>query len=200
MIRIESIKYKKASAEICVNGEVIRNISIEALVKSQVKVGLIPDEIYSEFLKENFKQNAKKSLIASISRNLKSERDIRIKLFQKGYPENAIDYAVSFAKEYGYVDDCAYARSYVSLGLLTKGEHRLRYELRSKGIADEIIDECLSSVSGSQGESATRMAEKYMKDKEITPKNLEKLYRYLVFRGYDYEMVKDIVSSYRIDC
>lgn len=59
----------------------------------------------------------------------------------KGCKQTEINEAVAELEEYRYIDDLGYARSYFEIGFEKgRGERRIRYELREKGIRDDIID------------------------------------------------------------
>ena len=65
------------------------------LVQEQV------EEIYHEILRKRIKERALYLLKAAD----KTEYEIRTKLRQAFYPEELIDYAVDFLKQYRYIDD-----------------------------------------------------------------------------------------------
>ena len=75
------------------------------LVQEQV------EEIYHEILRKRIKERALYLLKAAD----KTEYEIRTKLKQAFYPEELIDYAVDFLKQYRYIDDQRYAQNYINL-------------------------------------------------------------------------------------
>ena len=199
MKKIDYIKTNKYSAEISINGEIVSNINLEALLKSGLKVGNALDDDINNLIAYSEKLNAKKFLLASIARNQKSEREARMKLHQKGFTKHAVDFALDFAKKYDYINDEKFAHFFAQIGYQSKGEHRIRHELRLKGISDNLIEKALEKFSEGQCETASRFAGKYMLGKEINLKNIDKLYKFLMSRGYDYEIVMPIINKYRKD-
>ena len=74
----------------------------------------------------------------------------------------------------------------------TKGQRRIQMELLHKGIGKQIVDEVSISQEVSQT-SAQSLAQKYMRGKPTDVKTLQKLQRYLLYRGFDYDTVNSIV-------
>lgn len=79
----------------------------------------------------------------------RSEQDLRDKLHERGYEDGVIDAVLGRLRRAGYVDDAAFAQAWVRSRSVTKSLTGpvLRQELRRKGIADELIDEALSTLA-----------------------------------------------------
>ena len=68
-------------------------------------------------------------------------------------------------------------------------------ELKNKGLSDEAIDGALSSIdSDREKETAKAVFEKYMRGKTADKPTLQKAYRHLLSKGFDYEVIKSIIS------
>ena len=197
-ISIIKIKYLKNLAEITTaDQQVYKNINIEALHKFSIKEGDVEKKYFDEFLLENEKQNAKIFLIRSLSRSPKTEKMARQKLHEKGFRKKAIDYAISFALEYGFINDEKYANEYSSASTSNKGEYRIRFEMMQKGLSEEEIENALKKIDEQEYiDAAERLAIKYMKGKEVNKKNYERLCRYLISRGYSFDLVKKIAEPF----
>ena len=48
-----------------------------------------------------------------------------------------------------------------------------------------------------QRQTAVELSQKYMKNKTNDFKTLQKLQRFLVYRGFDYDVVSQIIGQYR---
>ena len=130
-----------------------------------------------------------------ISKSVKTEKQVRDKLISKGYLGEIVDKVIEKLKEYGYVDDGDFSSRYVSTYKGVKGRLLIKNELRKKGVSDTHVQEALSSID-SQEEAAKKLAEKYLKNKEITKQNLLKCYKYLLSKGFDYDDSKSAISSF----
>jgi regulatory protein len=75
----------------------------------------------------------------------RSEDEVRRKLLRLGYPAPLVDEAVGRLLSVGYLDDDAFARSWVASRdrARPRGEHALRRELGQKGVDRSLIDEVL---------------------------------------------------------
>ena len=102
-------------------------------------------------------------------------------------------------KRKGLVNDLEFAKAWVESRSKKKGINALKVELFSKGINREVIDEVLSV--NYQVSSQTQTAEKLLGRKMRTWKNLpdakfkQKALRFLMSRGFEYELSKEIVEN-----
>jgi len=79
----------------------------------------------------------------------RSSKELRGKLQQKGFPEEAIDAALVRAAELGYLDDARFARDRAR-SLLRQGKAvgaRLQHELQRHGLDTVEIDQACSSAN-----------------------------------------------------
>ena len=96
--------------------------------------------------------------------------------------------------EYHYVDDEAYARMYVNTYLNKYGKRKIMFNLEQKGIKRDIIDNALSEIEG-QTEAIASLAQKYMKNKEPTRENIDKLCRHLLSKGFEWADISPVISK-----
>jgi regulatory protein len=107
------------------------------------------------------------------------------------------DYAVEKLKDYKFLDDGDYAKSYVEYAAKKKGSRLIRMELRGKGISEEEIDEAIDGIEEEDELTAVcALLEKYMKGKTADKATLAKAARYLTGKGFDYDVIKEALSSY----
>ena len=77
---------------------------------------------------------ARKKVLAMLERMDRTEQDLRHRLARAGYPEEAVDDAIAYAKKFGYINDERYARSYARSRSRTKSRRQIEAELYQKGI------------------------------------------------------------------
>lgn len=199
--KIEIQKRNKERVNLFLDGEYAFSISAELVYKEHLKVN---DEIdYKEIKdlaeKESFSR-CKEAALRIIEKNYKTEKEVRDKLKQKGYEENAIEYSIKFLKEYNFINDNYYAKAFISDKLSTMGSQKIKYNLIQKGISKEIIDEELVNINKENEKSiALDMAKKkvgIIRKKETDNYKISgKLYRYLISKGYEMSIVSDIVKE-----
>ncbi len=78
-----------------------------------------------------------------ISRYPKTEKELRIKLYQKWRSSEEVDSAIALLKKQKYVDDAMFARMYIRSDVINKGKPSLvlRKKLEMRGIDRNILDE-----------------------------------------------------------
>lgn len=96
-----------------------------------------------------------------------------------------------------YVDDARYASAYAreKASLQGWGPVKIRFQLRAKGVSDANIRAALEEV---EPEKARAKLQKLLETKAKTlagdPQFRLKLIKYALSRGYDYNVVEDIIN------
>lgn len=188
-------KKDKTRCNLEVDGRFYCGMKLETVVKNRLKVGVIVSgEELSRMQLESEKTTALDKALTHITSSMKTEKEIRDFLKKKGYLRDISDYVIEKMREYGFLDDGEYARSYAERAVKTKGAKLIRLELRAKGVSDGEIDGAISSLQGEE-ESAKKLLERYLRGKEPDRVTLQKAYRYLLGKGYDYETARSALSA-----
>lgn len=164
----------------------------EILARHCLKTGQSFDDQFFEDLKiENGDYACFNRGLSLLEKSMKSEKMLKDYLREKGYPKACIEKAVNKLSEYGYIDDQAFCENYINSYSSSKSKRKLKYDLLSKGIKEDIIDEKLENLldEDSEREKLFLLAEKYMKNKEFDLKNKQKFYNHFAGKGYDYGMI-----------
>lgn len=157
------------------------------LLKTKLKVGdEISKDTLEEYQFEYEKLTAFDKAINLLSRGLKTKKQISDYLRDKGYLPKVCDYVLEKLIEYRYVDDQNFAQCYTKMTQKSKGKRAIAFEMRQKGVSDEIIQNCLDEMDD-QTEVVLSLAQKYLKNKPLDQKTKEKLYRHLVGKGFSHE-------------
>lgn len=115
--------------------------------------------------------------------------------------QEIIEEVVKRLKDLKFIDDYDFARLWVESRFLTrpKGERVLIFELRQKGIAQEIIDEVIENES--QKYSSNDIIKKIINKADQRycrlpkDKRKQKLINYALRKGFDFTQVKAIVDE-----
>ena len=130
-----------------------------------------------------------------LSRRDHSEKELLIKLRQKGFKEEAEE-AIEKLKYYGYIDDRRFAENYVKELIRIKhyGKRRVEQELYRKGIDREIISEVLEAAEFPESELVSLIERKYYR--YLTDeKGIKKTINSLLRMGYSYGEIKDALKA-----
>lgn len=185
----------KTRCNLEIDGKFYCGMKLETVLKNGLKVGMnIECDTLAHMQLESEKLTALDKALKHISVTMKTEKEIRDFLKQKGYLDGVSDYVLEKMKDYGYVNDETYAASYAESASKRKGKRLIRLELIQKGVDGQIIDSMLSSLDD-ETESAKRCLEKYLRGKTFDEATLKKAYRNLLSKGFDYDTAKQAVES-----
>ena len=195
--KIEIQKSNDERANLYLDEKFFSGISLELVVKEHLKVGMEIDENkLTELILEDEKGKALAKAVKYIGSNLKTEKQLRDYLKKKEYNFATIDYVMDKLKEYDYLNDENFAKAYILTYSKKYGKLKLKSQLKMKGIEDSVIENLLEDV---QSDSIDLVAKKYMKNKELTYENLQKLMRFLYSRGYEFYDINSCVNRLKGD-
>ena len=128
------------------------------------------------------------------------------RLRQLGYPQGLVDEVAARLIEAGYLDDDAFARSWVESRdrARPRGEFALRRELGQKGVSRTVVDEVLGerdeAAAGTDADGAAAAALLTRKrpalERELDPhKRRQKAYALLARAGFDPETCREASSK-----
>lgn len=132
-------------------------------------------------------------------RNLSFTRKVKGK---EEISEVTINSLINKLKQKGLINDEEFAKAWVQSRRKSKnkGKIALKQELYQKGIDKEIIEEVIVDQPGAMGEEqlAQQALEKKLKYwKNLPPLEFKKkAYEYLMRRGFEYSVVKEVVEKY----
>lgn len=191
----------KRRCNVYVDGRFCCGLTLEATVKNRLKVGqIITPERLAEIQLDSEKNTAFDKALIHLSATQKTEKQVRTFLEGKGYLPAVVDYVIDKLRSYNFLNDGQYAEAYVECIGKRKGSKLIRLELMKKGVSEDAIDTALEGLSPQQEtDSATAILEKYMRGKTCDKTTLQKAYRYLMGKGYDYEVIKSALTAYG-DC
>ncbi len=187
----------KTRCNIYIDGRFYCGLAVETVVKNRLKAGQsVTAEALEKMQLESEKNAAFDKALTHLSATRKTEKQLRDFLTRKGYLPVVCDYVVEKLRSYDFINDGEYAKEYADSAAKKKGGRLIRMELRGKGVADEEIDGAVSALDGAQElATAKRILEKYLRGKTLDQAALQKGYRYLVGKGFDYEIAKEALSS-----
>lgn len=126
-----------------------------------------------------------------------SEKELKDKLLRYGASTEHIEDTLEFCRRYGFVNDSEYAKAKAKdlLNLKKFGLRRIRNELKSKGIDDNLIDEAIEELELDKLESNLKtMVEKKLKG-DFSLKNINRCIRYFMYRGYELSDIRSCIHE-----
>ena len=199
--KIEAQKRTKDRVNIYIDEAYAFSVSAELVYREGLREDLvINEEKLKEVVKEDNIIKCKNTALRIVERSYKTEKEIKEKLFEKGYEKDEIDKTLEFLSEYKFINDEAYTKMYVKDRAKTQGRGKIKYALMKKGVDQEDIESALETIDkDEEKEAALELARKrYLvisKRESDKYKIWNKLCRFLVGWGYDYSLVKEIVKE-----
>jgi len=114
-------------------------------VKSFYRVGALKEK--NLFGEDDIEARAYKALARFFSYRVRTSREVFDRLKKKGFSEEEIKRILTSWKKKGILDDEGFARRWVAERKYKYGPFRLRAELASLGIPDNVIDSAISEIS-----------------------------------------------------
>jgi len=128
----------------------------------------------------------------------KTERQVRTWLFGKRKEGEYldIDAIINRLKERGYINDAEYATRFAEAKQTKYGMRNIKAKLTVKGVAREHLDEL---ETPDQTDLARSLAQKYMRNKTFDQKTIQKLCRFLLSKGFNYDILPPILDEFKGD-
>lgn len=124
----------------------------------------------------------------------RSQAEIAQRLKQKRYPSKIINKLVQYLKNLELINDQQFARDWIKMRLFKGlGRHRIRCELRQKGISSAIIEKILLDSLKDVDEASVAgqvVRKRIQRYKNLDPSVVKRrLYGYLMRRGFEESLV-----------
>ena len=126
----------------------------------------------------------------------RSQREIEDYCRRKQYAPEDSQALIAKLEALGYINDMAFAKSWVQSRQLTKSssERKLRMELKQKGISDAAITEALSVQKYDELAALRALVAKKQKISRYK-QDPQKFMQYLVRQGFGYDVVKQVLAD-----
>ncbi len=197
MITITKVEVQKRNTDrvnVYVDDEFYTGMALDVCVKYGIKAGTtIDEEQLQQIVLDSDKTLALNKVANYMQSALKTTKQIRDYLRKKGYNKQVEDYVIDKLKEYKYLDDTAYAKTYVEVYGRKCGKMKLVKQLSDKGVARDIIDSVLSDWEADP-DVVLAVARKKLDNKPATYDNLSKVMNFLASRGYNYDEIKSAIN------
>ncbi len=189
--KVERQKNNEKRYSVYIDGEFAFGMSGEDILYFKLTEGKeLDEERYRYIMEYVLYVKAREQAYSYLGYKSRTEKELRQKLTNSGYPEDITEKVVELMKKYNYLNDEIYAKSHIKDRIKFKpsGKRLLKYELSQKGISEEIVQKAVEETDIDELEMAVSILEKKSKGKNLSDrKQKEKLYMYLIRKGFDYE-------------
>jgi len=204
---ISAITYQKRDklrASVFIAGEFAFGINIATIEHFRLRK---KDELDSSLLDDlrafDDCVSAKRMATKFLNTRRRTEKEVRDKLWKEKFSEKILDEIIDDLKNSGLIDDEAFATAFIHDKRITKpvSSRQLTQELRKKGVAKVIIENILSESDQEEGEEdralkvATKKWEQLQARETDEKKRKQKLAAFLGSRGFEYQVIKDVLRK-----
>lgn len=128
------------------------------------------------------------------------EKDVRLKLFKWQLPQEEVDDIMEKLRRDNYLNDARYASSFTNdhLKFNQWGRNKIRYSLIEKNIPEHEIEKALAKIDE---DDYINLLKSLLNTKameiadEPAPEKMNRLYRFAIGRGFEEEIVREIVKT-----
>jgi len=173
--------------------------SLEAAVALEARLRIDQERSQSKVENLEHENQLKKALVAAnrlLSFRPRSERELKLKLTQKGFDAAIVAESLQRLKEHGLVDDAAFARYWAEnrTTFSPRSQRLVQLELRQKGVKAEVAQE----MSGEVDDEAAAYAAGSKRASRLEASDYEQFRRrlgeYLRRRGFGYDVINRSVK------
>jgi len=201
MAKITALSVQEKNKKRCnlfIDGEFFSGVSLETVMKFRLKIGQeIDQKDLADLVFDSEKILALEKAITYTTKALKTKKQVRTYLLGKGYSEDVVWYCIDKLVEYKYIDDTEYAKRFIESTSKNQGKRLTEYKLMMKGVKKEDISVAFENTDVPSKENAKVLAEKHIRNKELTKENVAKTYRYLIGKGFSYEEASYAISFFK---
>lgn len=204
--KIEVCKRNKERVNIYINEDFAFAMEAELVYKYNLKVNKEIDVAkLSVIAKEEEFSKCKNSALKTIGRSYKTESEIKKKLLEKEYSEEVVLKTIDFLKEYNFIDDYTFVKMYIKDRIVNQGKNKIKYSLVTKGVDKTLIENAFLELDTTEDEEEKAFILGKKKYDSLSKRESDKLklknkvIRYLIGRGYDYSISKDVYSKITSD-
>jgi len=198
-VRIASVKRVHGRAILTLSTGETLPMPRAMLRERPYKSGMLFDrQAFDCFIRDRSYPFALEKAITQLASRSRTESEIVDCLRKNAYPETTIAKVMAWLLEAGYINDADFAVRWTSAraakGL---GSHRIRMELRKKGVNQEEIDQAISNVNDDDLMSgALKAAQKAARGKDLSsPVDRQKVLAALARRGYDFSLARQALKT-----
>lgn len=139
--------------------------------------------------------------MAYCSRSEKCVYDVKQKLLQWDTPLDFYDFIIDKLIDDKFVDEERFSNAFINDKVKFNhwGKQKVKYELRKRQINDSIIEQALHNISDDEYLSIVKgLISNKIRQLPQNAKMRNKLFRYMVSKGFEYEIVNDCCISMEI--
>lgn len=205
MIISDIIEFDKKRSKVYIDGEFAFLLYKGELRDYSIKINNeLSENSYETITKELLPKRAIKRAMNLLQKKDYTEKQLRDKLSEGLYSDEAMDAAIDYVKSYRYLDDRRFARDYVVYHIETRSKNRVVNDLSSKGISKQTIidtfeelenEGLFGDISENELNQITDLLNKKHYSSDMEYKDKQKIMAFLLRKGYDMDLIKKAMEN-----
>lgn len=161
----------------------------------------IEEEALRAVMEEILPKRAKLRAMNLLKNRDYTVKQLRDKLKEGGYPQEIIEEALDYVQGFRYTDDLRYAENFIRCHIQDRSRRRIESDLLGRGIDRDTLESAwagFEAEGGCQDEQAmiqALLAKKGFDRGTAQPKERQRMYGYLMRKGFDCEQVRKALLS-----
>lgn len=198
---IEVQERRKDRRSIFVDGKFVVGVDEDVVADLGLKVGQqFSEEELQSVVRAELLSKAKDRALNLLSYRSRSRTELARRLIRAGYDEDIVEETLSRLQEVGLVDDAQFSQGWVDSRVSGRGlgKSRVRWELRQKGVAPEVVEEALSSIDPDEERTLAADAARRRWEKDKDPdlrSRRRRVASYLQRQGFDWQTVSEVMEN-----
>ena len=194
---IRAGKGRQKRVNMFLDGKFAFSLEAEVAVKDGLRVGqeLSANEVETLVKQERF-HRCLDTAARYLSYRPRSESELRERLHRRGFDDSNVEAVIGRLKEQGLVDDIAFAQFWKDNreSFSPRSQRLTKLELRRKGIANDIINQVVDTVSDDDSAYRAALGKAHILPLSDYQGFRRRLGGYLKRRGFDYEVINYTVQ------
>ena len=193
--------------EIDVNGESFASLSLEALERLRLSIGIDISDRVEAVLAEAARLAVYDRALNLLAFRARSATELSRALVRKGSDPVHVSAAIARLIEQGFLDDAAFARSFARAKVVgaSHSRRRVQQELQRKGVARDVANQAIGEVFEDEAIDSLALIEAAARRKLRTLSSLapivrrRRLYGFLARRGFDADDIRRVMEIVEAD-
>lgn len=147
---------------------------------------------------EDEKLKATKKAMGLLQHMDRTEWELRSKLEQAGFSEEAVEEAIQYVAGYHYIDDERYAKRFVEIYRESRSMQRIRQDLQKRHVPEQWITLAIEAVDADDTPALQKALEKLLRGKtELSYEEQQKVMAKLYRRGFRLDAIHRQIDLWR---
>ncbi len=184
----------KERVNVLVDGEFA--LAVTAVAAAALRRGqYLSDAEIEKFKQEDQRDKAYNRAVRFLGFRVRSQAEMERYLRDKGYPADVVAETIDRLARQEYLNDEEFARLWLDNRerFRPRGQQALRYELRQKGLAAEVIEAAVANIDEDELAWAAVASKLHRWQNLDEPELRQKIMGFLSRRGFNYEVIQRVV-------